>query len=161
MRIFFLLLTALLTGALNAQTPAKKIPAFTFYQLDNTAFASSNLPKGKKILFVFFDTGCEHCQRSVARYNLHMAELRNTAIYFVTLDVKAKIDPFMDKYGSNIRKEKNTLILQDRQFQFIPRFQPKKYPSMFLYSAQQQLLFYSDEETAVDTILKMVKTKAG
>ena len=159
MRMFLLLLTALLTGALNAQTPAKKIPPFTFYQLNNTAFTNGNLPKGKKILFVFFDTGCEHCQRSVARYNLHMAELRNAAVCFVTLDVKAKIDPFMDKYGSNIRREKNVLILQDRQFQFITRFQPKKYPSMFLYSAQQQLLFYSDEETAVDTMLKMVNSK--
>jgi peroxiredoxin len=161
MRIFLLLLTVMLTGALDAQTPAKKIPPFTFYQLNNTAFASTSLPKGKKILFVFFDTGCEHCQRSVARYNQHMAELRNTAVYFVTLDVKAKIDPFMDKYGSNIRKEKNVLILQDRQFQFITRFQPKKYPSMFLYSSQQQLIFYSDDETAVDTILQLVKAKAG
>lgn len=159
MKIFLLLLTTLLTGALHAQTPAKKIPPFTFYQLDNTAFANSNLPKGKKILFVFFDTGCEHCQRSVARYNQHMAELRNAAVYFVTLDFKEKIDRFMDKYGSNIRKEGNVLILQDRQFQFISRFQPKKYPSMFLYSPQQQLLFYSDDETAVDTILKMVKSK--
>ena len=75
----------------------------------------------------------------------------------MTLDVKEKIDRFMDKYGSNIRKEKNVLILQDRQFQFISRFQPKKYPSMFLYSAQQQLLFYSDDEAAVDKVIVMVK----
>ena len=161
MRTGLLLLLTLLTGALHAQTPAKKIPPFTFYQLNSTPFSNSNLPKGKKILFVFFDTGCEHCQRSVARYNQHLAELRNAAVYFVTLDVKAKIDPFMDKYGNNISKEKNVLLLQDRQFQFITRFQPKKYPSMFLYSAQQQLLFYSDEETAVDTILQLVKAKAG
>lgn len=161
MRLVLLLLAVLLTGAITAQVPAKKIPPFTFYRLNNVAFAHTNLPKGKKILFVFFDTSCDHCQRSVARYNLHMSELRNAAVYFVTLDVKAKIDPFMEKYGSNISKEKNVLILQDRQFQFITRFQPKKYPSMFLYSAKQQLLFYSDEETAVDTILQKVKAKSG
>ncbi len=159
MRLLLLLLAVLPAGALHAQVPAKKIPPFSFYQLNNTVFANSNLPIGKKILFVFFDTGCEHCQRSVARYNMHMSELRNAAVYFVTLDVKAKIDPFMEKYGSNIRKEKNVLILQDRQFQFITRFQPKKYPSMFLYSAKQQLLFYSDEETGVDKILAMLKGK--
>lgn len=157
MKIIFLVLNLLLAGVLVAQTPAKKIPVFVFYRLDNTAFTINDLAKGKKILFIFFDADCEHCQRSVTRFNLHCTELRNAAVYFVTLDVKEKIDRFMDRYGSNIRKEKNVLILQDRQFQFISRFQPKKYPSMFLYSAQQQLLFYSDDEAAVDKIIAMVK----
>ena len=153
-RPLFLLL---LPVVLIAQTPAKTIPSFNFYTLSNASFVNSNLPANKKIFFVFFDTGCEHCQRSVARFNQHSSELRNAAVYFITLDPKGKIDPFMSKYGSNLSKEKNITILQDRQFQFIPKFQPKKYPSMFLYSAKQQLILYSDDEASVDKFIGMIK----
>ena len=128
MKQFFFLVLLLIATGLAAQTPATSIPPFTFFKLDNTVFTNSNLAVGKKIFFVFFDAGCEHCQRTTAKFNQQCSSLRNAAVYFVTLDTKEKIDRFMDKYGSNIRKEKNIVILQDRQFQFIPKFQPKKYP---------------------------------
>lgn len=43
--------------------PAKTIPDFTFYSLkNNQPFTQKQLRKEGKILFLFFDATCPHCQ---------------------------------------------------------------------------------------------------
>jgi peroxiredoxin len=158
-RFLSLLLSLLLLAAADAQTPAKKIPAFTFYKQDNSPFTTADLARNKKLFFVFFDTGCEHCQRSITALNRQYTALSAAAVYFITLDPKEKVDRFMQQYGSTVAKQPNVLLLQDKQFQFIPRFQPKKYPSMFLYASTNDLLLYDDREEAVPLFLSMIKGK--
>jgi len=41
--------------------------------------------------------------------------------------------------------------------QFIGRFLPKKYPSMFLFGANRQLILYSDEESDIPTFINIFK----
>ena len=149
----FLLLQLLLFISFTAaaQTPAQAIPNFTFYRLDKTMFATKDLVKDKKILFVFFDTGCEHCQRAVSLLGDHYGELKNTAAYLVTLDDQEKIKQFMFTYGVKLKDKKNITLLQDTKYQFIPKFGPKKYPAIFLYSPAKKLLLYA-------TILKLKKS---
>jgi peroxiredoxin len=159
MGLLLLFVCALPVPVLHAQTPAKKIPAFTFYKQDNSPFTTTDLARNKKLFFVFFDTGCDHCQRSVTALNKRYTELAGAAVYFITLDPKEKVDRFMQQYGNALSKQSNVQLLQDKQFQFIPRFQPKKYPSMFLYAATNNLLLYDDREEAVPVFLAMIKGK--
>ena len=120
-----------------AQVPAQTIPEFNFFRLDKSSFTNKNLAKEKKLFFIFFDSDCEHCQRAVAQINQHYAEIKKTALYLITLDPQQKINLFMGKYGSRLKGGKNVTLLQDKQYQFITKFQPKRYPSMFLYSPEK------------------------
>lgn len=135
----------------------QRFPNFTFYKLDKTAFTNKNVELGKLSLIVFFDVSCDHCQHAMQAYNEHCKELSKTAVYLVTLDNQANINYFMTKYGNNLYGSKNVTILQDLKNEFITKFGPRKYPSMFLYSPQKKLLLYDDEPKNVGNFLKKIK----
>jgi len=161
MKTFFrLLFLIVLSSKLYAQHPAATIPDFTFYKLDKTAFTSKNIQPGKLSLIIFFDATCSHCQHAMETYNEHYRELSRAAIYLVTLDNPATINYFMTRYANNLYASKNVMILQDLKNQFITKFGPKKYPSMFLYSPQKKLLMYDDEPKNVENFLQKIKTSS-
>ena len=62
------------------------------------------------------------------------------------LDSQEKIAAFMGKYGENLKDKKNVTILQDPKYDFMLKFKPRKYPSIFLYSAKKELIMYDDNE---------------
>ena len=129
---------------LPAQVPAATIPEFNFFKLNKTSFTNKNLAAGKMIFFVFFDTDCDHCQHAIQYISQHNEEFKKSAVYLITLDSQEKITLFLSKYGNNLKGNKNITILQDLKNEFLPKFRPRKYPSLFLYSAKKELIMYDD-----------------
>lgn len=152
---FFLF--SILSFHVNAQSPAKAIPAFKFFQLNGTAFTNQNLAPGKFLFFVFYDVTCDHCQRAIQQINQQHKELNKAAIYLISLDSKKNTTAFMEKYGFNLLKSKNVMLLQDLQNQFIERFGPRKYPSIFLYSSAGRLILYDDNQDNIPRFIKKLR----
>ena len=144
------------TGS-TAQEPAKKIPEFSFSRLDKTAFTNKDLATNKLLLFVFFDVECEHCQHAIKFIAEHYNNFKNTAIYLLTLDSQEKMTVFLNKYGGKLTAKKNVTLLQDTRQEFINKFKPRKYPSLFLYSKTKELLMYDDEEEHLPMFVQKVK----
>ena len=138
------LLLLMISTNVSAQVPAATIPEFNFFKLNKSLFTNKNLASGKMIFFVFFDTDCDHCQHAIQYINQHNEEFKKSAVYLITLDGLEKITPFMSKYGNNLKSNKNITILQDLKNEFLPKFKPRKYPSLFLYSAKKELMMYDD-----------------
>lgn len=157
--LLIFLLTAYNIVNLQAQIPAPTIPDFTFYRMDKIPFTEKDLPKNKKIFIVFFDTQCDHCQRAIKTIGDQYKYFKNAALYLVSIDNQERITTFMDSYGQKVKAQKNILILQDLQNQFITKFKPKKYPSMFLYSAKKTLILYEDDPDAIFKFLKPLANK--
>jgi peroxiredoxin len=151
-----MLLWSLVSFETNAQTPAQTIPAFTFYKFDKTPFTNKNLTAGKDILFVFFDVTCDHCQHTISTLSKRISECSKISIYLVSLEDKTAITNFFNQYGKNLPAQKNVTILQDTKNQFITQFSPRKYPSVFLYSAQKKLLLYDDEDQYLEKFFKLI-----
>ena len=140
-----------------AQGPAKKIPEFSFSRLNKTAFTNKDLAQNKLLLFVFFDVECEHCQHAIKFIAEHYNGFSNTAIYLLTIDSQEKIAVFLNKFGNNLSSKKNVTILQDVNQEFINKFKPRKYPSIFLYSMTKDLLMYDDEEEHLPLFVQKIK----
>jgi len=140
----------------SAQKQAETIPKFIFYRLDKTPFTNRNLIEGKKKLFILFDVTCDHCQKVIISLNKRINECNKTSVYLVTLDDKIAVNTFLNQYGKKLIFSKNVTILQDSKNQFITIFGPRKYPSVFLYSAQQKLILYSDEDQYLEKFFKFI-----
>jgi len=162
MKYFFAVLFCL-SGALPAaaQIPAETVPDFTLYNFNQTTFTNKDLTPGKPLFFIFFDIGCDHCRHAVGYLSKHVQELNNAAVYIISMATPAKMTAFIKTYGNNLNGKKNIRFLVDMQNQFILRFKPKKYPSIFLYSAQKQLVMYDDEEKNMNKFLDKLKAIRG
>lgn len=145
----------------TAQKPAEKIPSFQFYRLDGSSFTNSSLAKNQLVFFCFFDVTCSHCQRAIAGINRQYRQFKSTALYLVSLDGKDDIKAFLERFGPTLTHQKNVTVLRDQQNEFIYRFRPQKYPSLFLYSKKHALLLYSDDENSIGKFAAKIKAVSG
>jgi thiol-disulfide isomerase/thioredoxin len=150
-----LLITLFSTFSL-AQNPAKIIPAFVFFKSDKAPYSNKNIDFSKKVFFVFFDSECGHCQDAARMLNSNYQKFKNAAIYMVTLDDQHKINHFMTIYCPGLIKKHNVTVLQDKNNEFIVKFNPRKYPSMLLYSSKGNLLDYEDEPGNITKIIQQL-----
>lgn len=152
------LLLSVLLGTSLAQTPAQRIPDFRFIRKTGAAFTRQDLATGKPVFFVFFDITCEHCRNSLQYLNSHCRELSRAAIYLVTMDPGPSAEAFLGSQAPQLARQTNVLLLRDTRQQFITLFQPRKFPSLFLYSSRQQLILYSDEEKDLPVFLTKLRS---
>jgi peroxiredoxin len=154
--LIILFLWSLVSYNTKAQTPSQTIPEFTFYKLDKTPFTNKNLTPGKDVLFVFFDVTCDHCQHTISTLSKRISECSKISIYLISLEDKTAITNFFNQYGKNLPAQKNVAILQDSKNQFITQFSPRKYPSVFLFSAQKKLRLYDDEDQYLEKFFNII-----
>ncbi len=141
----------------NAQTPSPTVPDFTFFKLDGTPFSSKQMLPNTPSLFSFFDITCTHCQATMKLLSSHYSDLKGASVYLVTLDRKDGVLNFMNVYGRPFLNKENVIILQDLNYEFIPRFQPVKYPSVFLYDKNRKLVIYEKDDKKMPAVLKKLK----
>jgi peroxiredoxin len=157
--LFFVSINA--SAQLNNQPPAQTIPHFQFFRFDNKPFTDQDLPKSKTVFIMFFDSDCDHCQHAIKSIGDNVQSFKKTSIFLISIDGQNKINHFMDTYGSKLKGQKNVTLLQDKLQQFITKFNPVRYPSMFIYSPEKKLLDYEDNPESVfrlvNTINKNVK----
>ena len=139
-----------------AQPPAQTIPEFKFFKFNNVSFTNKDLPQNKMVFFLFFDSDCDHCQNAVKNIGNEYQSFKKTSIFLISIDDQKKIDHFMETYGSKLKRQKNVTILQDKLQQFISKFNPRKYPSMFLYSYEKKLIDYEDNPESVFRLVNAI-----
>ena len=156
--VLSLLLLLYVSKPVIAQTPSPVVPDFTFFKLDGTPFSSKQMVSGKPSVFSFFDVTCTHCQATMKTLSSHYNDLKNAAVYLVTLDRKDAVLTFLNNYGKPFLNKENVIVLQDVNYEFIPKFQPIKYPSVFLYDKNKKLVVYQKEEKKMLDVVKKLKT---
>nr|WP_294894572.1 redoxin domain-containing protein [uncultured Pedobacter sp.] len=156
LKTFVILLLTI--GSVYAQEPAKQMPDFNFVTTTGESFKRADLNKAHKTLIVFFDATCPHCQKAGAFFNCHLKDLKPYNVLFITMDENKAIQMFMKDYAPLIPKDKNIKILRDTAYYFIPNFLPKRYPSIYIYDAKQNLELYTSDEKEFDTVLDKLKS---
>ena len=155
---FLLLTSSRMFAQVSAPTPAQTVPAFEFSRFDKTSFTNKDLAAGKPLFFFFFDCTCDHCQHAMTYLNQNFTSYKKAGVYLISLDNQQMINAFLHKYAANVINQKNVTLLQDTKSQFIVRFKPRKYPSLFLYAADKKLLDYEDNPDSMFRFGKLLST---
>lgn len=157
-RIIALLLFFGITNVFAQQQDSipENIPEFgKFYSyFGDSLLTNDSLPNKGKIIFVFYDPECGHCQELGFEVNKKIHSLIETQIYFISMQDKDAIIKYQEKYTPKLKNHKNVAFYQDTDYNFILQFNPKNFPSLYLYDAQtSKLLKYLDGENKIDKIL--------
>lgn len=148
-----LLLLLFFAGVTQAQKPASSVPLFTFYKLDGKPFGKANILPNKNSLFIFFDVGCDHCQRLMAEVNKKYNRFKKVQFYLISMYEPEQIKSFMTRYCPDMNGKANVLLLQDKNREFIPKFNPEKYPAVYVYSPAGKIIHYFSGEGKVDDLI--------
>jgi len=158
MKLLLITLLLFLFGInIQAQPPAQTVPAFNFYRFDKSTFTNKDLPTGKMLFFFFFDPSCEHCQQAMSNLNKDYPQYAKAAVYLISANDAKTIAAFVSKYAPSLKNKKNVTLLLDVKNEFLEKFKPIRYPSMFLYSPKNVLLDYEDNENSMFRFLKYLK----
>ncbi len=155
--LVILFLSAFSMQAQDNVQPAE-IPSFTFFTLaDNSPFTQRELITSGRIVLVFFDPGCSHCQEEIGAIGENLDKFKDASFYFITMQDKPLILEFVGKYGKKLKGKNNVTFLHDGNYEFIGKFNPTEYPSLYVYSAaNKRLVKYLHGPTKINTILAAV-----
>ena len=153
------ILYLIISSNIFAQKPVEIIPNFKFYKLNKTLFTNKDLISNTFSFFLFFDPNCDHCRLAIQKLNQHYLECSQTTIYLiVAIEDAPNMISFLNNYGPNLLNKKNIILLEDMQAEFIKKFHPTKYPSIFLYSKKNRLMLYDDKAEGVNKLIEMIKS---
>lgn len=148
---------SLTSESINAQTPAKEIPDFTFFSVEGNPFFSRQIPKDRPSVFSFFDVTCSHCKSTMKKFGDRYTDLQNVSLYLVTLDGKKEAIDFVKTHAPQLLNKKNVKILLDLNQEFMPKFQPQQYPSVYVYNKYRRLEHYEKDEKKIPLIFEKIK----
>ncbi|QEC53943.1 AhpC/TSA family protein [Anseongella ginsenosidimutans] len=141
----------------HAQEIPYTIPEFTFYKMDDTPFTREDLSRTSNIVFVFFSTTCHHCQDETRAMGEHSGDFDQSTLYFISKENKSDIRKFMDTYGKQLKDKSNVHVLRDPQSEFVLKFNPTQYPSVYIYTPTRQLVKHFSGETPISEITAALK----
>lgn len=89
----------------------KEIPNFIFYTLkDSSAFTRDSLIKGTPLLFIYFNSECDHCQYETKQIVEYIKYFKGIQIVMVSRETRAAILAFKEKYHLD---KTPIIVLQD------------------------------------------------
>lgn len=135
--------------------PIAQIPAFTFYKVKSgISFTNTDIPKGKKTVFILFDPGCSHCRTEAAALGKNYNSIKNVNIYFVSMNDPALMASFLETFAKELVGKPNIEVLYDKNQEFIQKFHvPKQFPANYVYTAENKLQTHWDGDKNINEII--------
>ena len=150
----------ILSNVALAQVP-DSIPRFKkFLKMENNApFTYDSLDRKKTQVFVLFDPGCGHCQElGQGIGNILDSISKDVDIFFVSLQEKALVDGFVNMFAKKLKNHPQVHFLYDPEGEFILLFDPKNFPSTYVYSKKKfKLVQFFDGDNKAIKILPFLK----
>lgn len=136
--------------------PSAQIPLFTFYKVKSgISFTNTDIPKGKKTIFILFDPSCSHCRTEAAALGKNYNKLKNINIYFISMNDPALMASFLETFAKELVGKPNVEVLYDKNQEFIQKFHvPGQFPANYVYNADNKLQTHWEGDKNINEIIK-------
>lgn len=130
----------------------KKMPAFSYLNLENKIFTNENLEEGKPTLFIYFNSECDFCNHEAEMVQQNIEELKAIQVVFISYEPIEKIKQFATKF--NLLHHANISFLSDSKISFATTFDVKSMPCLVLYDKENNLIEKIKGQVKIETVLE-------
>tara|TARA_R110001592_G_scaffold363285_1_gene683196 strand:+ start:4082 stop:4696 length:615 start_codon:yes stop_codon:yes gene_type:complete len=134
-----------------AEEKTKELPPLSFNNLDETIFNYINEVE-QQTLIIYFHPECEHCQYEAKQIVANKEQFNRIQILMISPAPLTQIKQFNSDYL--LDKIPSLKVLWDKEQKFESYFGNTTFPTVFIYSKQNQLQKKYKGEVKIEAILK-------
>lgn len=112
------------------------------------------LPTSGKVILIFYDPGCGHCQALGSGIARNAAKFAKASIFFISMNDKEYVDGYVNMFADGLKNKKNISFWKDEGVEFIEKFMPENYPATYIYDARTKKLIQSFQ--GEDEVVKII-----
>lgn len=132
-------------------------PAIAIQLLDSTSiFQTKNIGKSKPVVFLLFNTTCEHCQKETRDLVKYKEELNKVNLIMISSEEITRIRSFYQQYS--LSQIKGLVIGRDSLFAGTRLFMNESFPFCAVYSKKHLFLKSFERNFTTDSIFKVLKS---
>lgn len=136
--------------------PLKELPKFNLLLSDSlTIFNTANIPMGKTIVMIHFDSECGDCQRETDSLLQNIDQLRDVQIYFLSVEKMENVRLWEDYF--HLKKYPNILVGQDTKQAFAKHFQSRSTPLLAIYDKKKILVGVYEGSANIKDLIASIK----
>jgi len=130
---------------------SQSIPPFQITLSNNKAFNAKDLPKEKPVIIIYFDPGCEHCQKLMSELFKKIDQFKEAQMVMVTFKPVEELPPFEKLH--NTKKYPNIKVgTEGLGFYLRDYYGLMKMPFVALYDKKGNLSWSTKEQPSVDDL---------
>lgn len=130
----------------------KKIPQFEYQNLDGGVFSNKDLKSNTPIVFLYFNSECEHCQNEADMIRNNIDKFSSFQLIFISFEKPEMIEQFAIKY--HLLSYDNVRFICDTKVAFATTFDVNSLPCIVLYDKNQQLIEKIKGQTKAENLIK-------
>jgi len=137
----------------------RHLPAFSFVTMDSFVYTNDDLPPGKTILLINFNSECDYCEAEITDVMAALPEMPTVQVLLVTDESLGSLSFFSKKMEFNGYPQ--ITVLRDVDHQMDNLFGNRYIPSSFIYDENHQLIRYFEGRTPVWQMKLSINMRLG
>lgn len=134
------------------------IPEFEFVNIKTGAiFKTQDLLKDRPVVFVYFNTECEHCKYEVSQISKSINQFERFQIILISIEEPDILLEFFNKQSLLTGSKNYVSVLYDKHLQFEKIFGNCPFPTSFIYNKDHDLVKVFKGEVKIEAILNYLK----
>jgi thiol-disulfide isomerase/thioredoxin len=131
----------------------KRLPAFSFQDLNGAAFTNANLKSGIPTIVFFYDPYCDHCAQEADWVKAAQSKFANINLLWVSTEERQPIVKFKSEHFGETTLTK-LYFLRDTKWKFDSYFGYTEAPGIYVYNKDGVLVKDFKKETPVSELLR-------
>lgn len=130
----------------------KKMPDFSYVNIENKVFTNESLEKGNPTLFIYFNSECDFCNHEAEMVFQNLEKLQDIQVVFISYEPIEKIKQFATKF--NLLNHANITFISDSKNSFATTFDVNTLPCLVLYDKDDNLIEKIKGQVKIETVLE-------